>query len=392
MLGKLNCRAAEYLRTRKAKRWRFSSPLMVASLLVLAVPLLAACGSTNASPTFAGGSQASPSESGTPVAASSLPLTVTSGGVAVTLGLVDSTNTATRFNFSVPLSAYPSHQISNVLGENAADNLNIEGITPGSNDPYVTESDFNTADPHIEFTLDYQSPFPTDHTVTITIQHLSLPSGSTTPTSTAAAPREVAGPWVFQITPQMVATQPEPTPVSAVDRFIGVSVTEAQTLVDFPLIEPNPLPAPLTPMDFNVTGFALGVPASAPANYVLFDYQPHQPSAEQDVWLVETTNDNAVPIINGDSATLLLPSSPSGTTRTLSIKTGSTKTLPLGGVDVTTFEVDSAHLRGHYHLLSLETGTRRLLHPPRRDGGRFPAESERPCFDDDGLVAHRSRQ
>ena len=302
MLGKLNCRAAEYDRTRKARRRRFSSPLMIASLLVLAAPLMAACGTTNASPTFAGGSQASQSATGTPVSDSSLPLTVTAGGVAVTLEMVDSTSRATRFNFSLDLPAGPQSQPVNLLGDNAVDDVQIDGITAGPNDPYVSQSDYNTGHPHFALALDYQSPFPTDRTVAITIQRLTLPIPPATPSSAPASTREVNGPWIFQITPQMIANQPLPAPGSIdIDRFGGISIDKAQKLVDFPLIEPNPLPAPLTRKDFNVTGYALGVSQSAHANYVRFVYEPHQPSAEQDVWLIETTNDAAVPIINGDS-------------------------------------------------------------------------------------------
>ena len=341
MLGKLNCRAAEFTHTRKANRWRFSSPLTIASLIFLAVPLLAACGNTSASPTFAGGSQASQSATGTPVSDSSLPLTVTAGGVSVTLEMVDSTSSATRFNFRLDLPAGPQSQPVNLLGDNAADDVQIGGITARPNDPYVSQSEYNTGHPHFELALDYQSPFPTDRTVAITIQRLTLPIPPATPSSAPASTREVDGPWIFQITPEMVANQPLPAPGAVdIDRFGGISIDKAQKLVDFPLIEPSPLPAPLTRKEFNVTGYALGVSQSAHANYVRFVYEPHQPSAEQDVWLVETTNDAAVPIINGDSATLLLPSGPSGITRAFPIKQGSKKTLPFGGVTVTTFETD----------------------------------------------------
>ena len=324
--------------------WRFSSPLMVATLLLLAIPLLAACANAPASPNFsAGGSQASPSAASTPVATSSLPITVTSGGVAVTLEMVDSISSATRFNFSLDLPAGQQSQPVNLLGDDAADDVQIDGITAGPNEPYVSQSDYNTGHPRFDLALDYQSPFPTDRTVTITIQHLTLPIPPATPSSAPASTREVDGPWVFQITPGMVANQPLPAPGSVdIDRFGGISIDKAQKLVDFPLIEPNPLPAPLTRKEFNVTGYALGVPQSAHANYVRFIYEPHQPSAEQDVWLVETTNDAAVPIVNGDSATLLLPSGPSGITRTLLIKPGTQLSLPIGGVDVTTFEAESS--------------------------------------------------
>ncbi len=194
MLGKLNCRAAEYLHTREAKRWRFRPPMIIAVLLVLAVPLLAACGNTNVSPTLASGGEASPSAASTPQATSSLPLTVTSGGVAVTLGLIDSTSTATRFNFSITLTASQMSQPTHLLGDNAAADVQVDGITAGPNDPYVTESDVATDNPYVELALDYQSPFPNDHTVTITIQHLTLPIASATPSTTKPSTRDVDGP------------------------------------------------------------------------------------------------------------------------------------------------------------------------------------------------------
>ncbi len=207
----------------------------------------------------------------------------------------------------------------------------------------MTLSTFVTDHPHVELALDYQSPFPSNKTVTLTIEHLTLPVKPASPVPNQnTVSQQIDGPWVFSITPEMTATQPPPTPVTDVDRFAGVSVTEAQKLVSFPLVEPNPLPAPLTRKEFNVNGYALGVASSAPANYVMFDYEPQQPSSEQDVWLVETTNGAAVPIVNGDSVSLILPGPSGGTTRTMTISQGTKLTLPLGGVNVTTFKVASS--------------------------------------------------
>ena len=282
----------------------------------------------------------------TAIAGPQLPMAVTANGVAVELQSVDSTITVTRFSFLIELLPdQVPHDLPfpSVLGSNPSEDVTIDGITPGPNDPYVTESDGIGKNPSVGFTLDYQSPFPQEKTVTLTIQHLTLPVplATTTPIQTTTV-QQIDGPWTFSIMPGSVANQPAPTPFSGIGRFGGVSLTKAQTFVSFPITAPNPLPPPLNQTEtikrntFNVSGYGLAVPESAPANYVMLTYEP---PIGGEVFLVETTNDAAVPTINDGSATVLMPLPPTGQTRTLAISPGTVSTSRIGSVTVTRFEV-----------------------------------------------------
>ena len=357
MMRNRNRRATKLRHLQKASHWRAA---WRAGLLIAGLLLISACGSqAGGTPTSAGGSvsnSASPTASaavGTPIAGSTLPMTITAGGVALELQSIDTTSTITRFSFMIQLAR---GQLSRdqptpfILGADPPSDVTIDGITPGPNDPYVTGSEGITNPPVIAFMLDYQSPFPSDKTVTVIIKQLTMPVGPATPAATPApTSRKVDGPWVFAITPSSVAKQPAPTPFSSIGRFGDVSVTQAQKLSSFPIIAPSPLPAVLTQNqmlgrnEFNVTGYGVGVPASAPANYVMFIYM--QPVG-QDVWLIETTNDDAVPKISGDSATVLMPLEPAGTTQTLAISPGSVSNQAVDGVTVTRFEVSTAQATG----------------------------------------------
>ncbi len=278
-----------------------------------------------------------------------LPMTVTANGVTVELQSVDSTSTATRFTFIFQMSPdQVSHDqpFPSILGSKPADDVTIDGITPAPNDPYVTELGGIANNPNIGFTLDYQSPFPPDKTVIITIQHLTLPARKDTPVpNQAGGSQPVDGPWTFTIPPDAVANQLMPTPAHAVDRFAGVSATQAQKWSSFPITAPSPLPAVLSNAqvlkrnEFNVNGYGLGVPETAAANYVLFNYE--QPLG-QAVFLVETTNAAAVPNISGDSATLLMPDESSGKTGTWAISPGTLSHPMIDGVIITRFEVSTS--------------------------------------------------
>jgi hypothetical protein len=276
-------------------------------------------------------SQATP---GTPTTASGLPETVTASGISVTLDLVDTTHSATRFNFSlrVPDDAV-AQQFGNVLGPPPAKGITIDGMPVGPNDPFEDTADHGPGQPTMTFSLTYHSAFPANQAVTLTIPRLWMPT------------QQVSGPWTFQISPEMVAAQPLPTPASDVDRFIGVSVAEAQRLVAFPIVEPNPLPDVLTREEFNVTGYAIGSDGSSQANYIMLNYPARPPASEQGVMVVETSNAAAVPIIKGGSISLLLPGI---RTRTLSVSPGSQSTLTIASVSVARFEVASSTSRQIY--------------------------------------------
>ena len=345
MFGCTNRWAVPFREEGKAGCWRFGFFTAAALLAVSVSVLLSGCGSASPpanspTPSASGGAPAT--------AGPQLPMTVTANGVAVELQWVDSTSTATRFSFMIqgsPGQLNRNQGFPTILGSNPADDVTIDGMTLAPNDPYVAPKLGVGNNPNIGFTLDYQSPFPPQKTVTITIKHLTLPAGDATPVSNQApSSQPVEGPWTFTITSAAMANQPMPAPSGGIDRFAGVSATQAQEWSSFPITAPNPLPTVLSQdqvlkrNEFNVNGYSLGVPETAPANYVLFTYD--QPLG-QVVFLAETTNDDAVPNISGDSATLLMPDEPSGKTGTWAISRGTLSHPMFDGVIITRFEVST---------------------------------------------------
>jgi hypothetical protein len=279
-----------------------------------------------------------------------LPMNVTANGISITLGLVDSTTSATRFNLNVQLPAYlAGQQMSGVLGPSAGNNVKIDGMAAAPGDPNVTETD-NVSAQSLALSLDYQSPFPTDHTVTLTIQKLWLPPKPASPTTVQINPQALDGPWAFTITPEMVRSQPLPTPAGKSSRVTGISATEAERLVGFPIIEPTPLPTSLTRDPFSVTAYRAGASGSGEPNYVELYFPARSPSLQQGVLLVETTNKAAVPTIKGETASLVSPLSSNGTARTMIIARGTQTNLGIGGVVVTRFDVAEANTRQTYFV------------------------------------------
>jgi hypothetical protein len=311
------------------------------------------------------GNQGGIAGGGTPsaVEGAQLPLTVTANGVAVELERVDSSSDATRFSFMIRLAPgqLGAHGFCCALGPDPSTYLSIEGITPAPGDPYGSESDGGSNPPIIRFSLQYQSPFPTDRTVTLTIKRLGIPPPPGTPTTgtptgdQAPNTSQVEGPWTFKITPEMVDHQPTPTPFATNARFAGLSVESAQKLTSFTIVAPSPLPTVLTQghtkdqNEFNVIGFGLGVPASAKANYVLFNYAQ---AFGGPVRLIETTNPDGVPRVNGTSATIVSPLTPDRS-ETLMIKTGSSSTVNIDGVAVNRFEVNDANNSEIYYVWTI---------------------------------------
>ena len=355
-----------------ADRWIYRHvQLLVVSLLVLALPILGGCGtSTAGTPTSAGGARSSPAGTAivsqiitaTPAAgtavSTSLPQTVTAGGISVTLGLIDTTSTATHFNFSVELPADVVATPSiTAVGPPSADDVQITGMPNTSEQPSGVQRNPAPGESTVPFSVEYQSPFPTNQTVTLTISRLAIPNAI------------VSGPWVFQLTPQMVANQPLPTPAGKVDRFLNISVAEAQKLVGFPIVEPNTLPTGLLHQDFNVILYAVGDTGSAQANYVMLNYPPNPP-VNEGVYLIETSNVAAIPTVTNGTYAMLLPTPTyNGTPTTGTIDAGSLSTFTIKGVSVTTFTVTGAGSRQTYYAWT-QSGVGYFV--------RYPADTTSP--------------
>ncbi len=342
MLGNTNRWAVPFYRERRARHWRFGS----LALLGAVVMLFSSCGGTTGTSTLPPATVASATPNvtttqatpGTPVSAAGLPMTVTANGVDVTLGFIDTTDTATAFSFSVKLPPdQVGAQTTGSVGPPDVHDIQIDGMPPTNKQPSGTQRNAQPGETEVPFSVEYQAPFPADQTVTLTIARLSLPK------------KTVTGPWVFQVTRQMVAQEPQPTPAGPVNRFMHLSVTEAQKLVDFPIIEPNPLPGTLWRPEFSVFGYSVGDSGSALANYVMLNYVPNPPVTDG-VWLVETSNQDAVPTVSNGTYSMILPSPTSnGKPTTGTIDDGSLTTLDVDGVSVTTFTLSRAEARQVYY-------------------------------------------
>jgi hypothetical protein len=295
----------------------------------------------------------------TTTASSSLPMTVSANGISVTLNMVDSTSSATRFYVDIALPAYAVDRPADfVLGQTPADDVQIDGLSASASDLKVSEVD-TTSSSHALW-LDYPSPFPTNGTVKLTFKQLWLPAKPTRAIPTPAdyakytpvpvVMQTIEGPWVFHITPTILDSQPLPTPRSGIacfdvglstvpdiDCYGGLSATEAQKLVDFPVSEPAPLPASLTRDDFGVSAVRVGPTRANRPNSVSLNYPLK--SGQQGVNLTESTNPAALPNIKDGTALIVTSLLPDAPAQPQPIRPGTLKTIAIAGVTVTRFEL-----------------------------------------------------
>lgn len=310
----------------------------------------------------------------TPVTSPSLPMTVTARGIPVTLQLVDSASSATSFHVSVKLPAYAVDQPTGfILGSTPANDAQVEGMNASASSLEALSMGNPAVTPTVW--LEYPAPFPTNRTVTLTIDQLWLPEKPASPfatptdwntyTPTPVHMHAVSGPWTFHITPRMVATQALPTPQSGNDCLDGaVAITPppklicytpmgaqlAERLVGFSIIEPRPLPAPLARDPFTVAVEGFGTSSLNSPNYAGLTYWTSQKSPQQNVQLIETTDLAAVPNINGngETAAIVLPGSSGSPAYSLTIRPGSLVTTTIDGVKVTQFDVGASRFRTSY--------------------------------------------
>jgi len=344
---------------------------MAAAILVLAVvagALVLIFRDQSPSPSAALGNPATP----TATPATGLPTTVSTHGISVTLQLVDSTSSATRFHVSIKLPKYAVEQPHDfILGQAPATNVQLAGMNAESSQ--LQAFDFSTSSVSDDLQLQYPAPFPANRTVTLTIDQLWLPDKPPSPlasptdwntfTPTPVHMHAVDGPWTLRVTPDMVATQPLPTyqsdwyceddavsPAPKVDCYPPMGRPLAERLVNFRIIEPNPLVPPLSRDPFTVGVDRFGAPRSNPPNYVNLTYWTSQKSPQQEVQLVETTNPAAVPNVNGDSASITTPLTAGGPPQTLAILPGSVATTVIQRVSVTQFDVGGGQFPTRYYV------------------------------------------
>ncbi len=107
---------------------------------------------------------------------------------------------------------------------------------------------------------------------------------------------------------------------SAQGQYPDLTVAQAQSQVGFKIVAPKDLPNLLTGSPSSVRTYHDRNSGADRANYVEMFYPAAPAASQQGIVLVETTNNRAVPIINGDAVSLV---SPDGTSRTATIIQGS---------------------------------------------------------------------
>ena len=225
-------------------------------------------------------------------------MTVTTNGVAVTLETIQAGDGSTRIEFSVPVPADLTPVSGrNVVGFSPTTDIEING-SPLS--PYGwanagvaqhTEGETTTS-----FWVVLESKVQLDKELTISLKQFVW---LTAPGTTQA----VKGPWAFKITQEMRESQPLPTP-NPENAYFPISMAVAQRLVDFPIIQPNPLPGVLLPVGDNVMASVRKPGTGTKPNFVTWRYQAKD-SMEQvngvttdqlgAVTIYETTNKSDAP-------------------------------------------------------------------------------------------------
>ncbi len=168
---------------------------------------------------------------------------------------------------------------------------------------------------------------------------------------------QIAGPLNEQDVERMIASMLSQAAESATPAPSGVqgstgtgsgnhlTVSQAQELAGFAVVEPGTLPSPLGSNPATVSASHIGNSGAGKANYVEFFYPLSQTASGQGMYLVETTNQTAAPTINGETASFV---SPDGTHRTVSIIRGTEAQIGIQGVVVTKFDVADSNSRQTY--------------------------------------------
>ncbi|HEX3723811.1 MAG TPA: hypothetical protein VHV31_13525, partial [Nitrolancea sp.] len=108
-----------------------------------------------------------------PTASPSLPMMVTASGITVTVQMVDTASSATRFYVNIALPPYdPGYYESEVFGQSPADNVQVNGMNARATDLHVSENSIGSTRSTDRLWLDYPAPFPTNGMVTLVIKQL----------------------------------------------------------------------------------------------------------------------------------------------------------------------------------------------------------------------------
>ncbi len=148
-------------------------------------------------------------------------------------------------------------------------------------------------------------------------------------------------------TPQASPTASGIPAASSQGQYPDITVAQAQNQVSFKIVAPKNLPNLLTGSPSSVRTYHVGNSGADKANYAELFYQAIPNASQQGMLLVETTNKQAVPIVEGDTVSLVRPNDAA---RTMTIIPSSEMRIGVNGVIVTRFDVADSNAKQTYYV------------------------------------------
>ncbi len=238
---------------------------------------------------------------------SMLPMTVRANGIPVTLAAAWVGSTTTRLFFRVALPSDIAGA-SDILVRSADSSTLVEmsGLRAGTNDPVWQFSLHHAGDSTAMFSLEYGAVPAADQPVTITVLRLPF-------TATPSDPNTVQGPWTFTLSGANLAAQ-SIAMTNTNRQHANLSVRDAQALIDFPIVEPSPLPSVLARPDRLASAVTL-LAGDAPSADLVRLFYPARNDGPNGVTVSETHLSITVPyvirnelhVIGADGTPAVLP-------------------------------------------------------------------------------------
>lgn len=229
----------------------------------------------------------------TPLTSVAIPITVTASGIPLTLQSVqvDQRSARLSFNVTLPADLIPLSNVD-VIELSLATDVRVNGVPLRAQDGKVEVPVHTAGQTTTSFILSINSVIQPSQGAVVTISHITWVKGP-------IDRQVVSGPWAFNVTPNLLASHGQPTPNSS-GFYDQLSMSQAQQLVGFPIIEPNSLPDVLTHLDFTVSAVRILPTASAPADYISFFYRSRD-YGTGGVAVNETTLSTAMPFVRGNT-------------------------------------------------------------------------------------------
>ncbi len=268
----------------------------------------------------------------TPAGSTTFPMTVTANGVPVTLESVMVGNSRLRFLFSVKLPPEIA-AASDILVEASSTKpiVQAEGVTAAANDPVWQFGRHLPGEQTAMFSLEYSSdPLPAA-TVMLTLQRLPF-------TATPSNPNTTEGPWTFTIShDDLMAESLALTNANNANALL--TLPEAQQMVEFPIIQPQPVPNFLTQQDPQVSAVSILPHADTSADFVWTSYWEGD-AGSRGVHIGETQLSITMPYILQDTLYFM---GTDGTPTTTPVQNWSQDSLTIDGVTIERLDTTEAN-------------------------------------------------